>query len=206
MVGLKPDIDAFLICCACATLLCNTVVSWGYMLSSAAGESNRATLLAGPLTIPFILFGGFLLNDASIPWYFIWLKWLSWFKYANEIFIVNQWHNFGPIGCEFMPPPLPPHNGSSVIPPAPSHFSNSSIPSGMCFRTGEDVVTQFNYGPDNILRDFILLAVLFAVFRFIGFIFLLLRANPIRLRRRTPHDPVSHQVNPLEPNMSVIHV
>ena len=34
----------------------------------------------------------------SIPVYFIWLKWLSWFKYANENFIINQWEDFGNIG------------------------------------------------------------------------------------------------------------
>ncbi|WAQ93841.1 WHITE-like protein, partial [Mya arenaria] len=34
----------------------------------------------------------------SIPVYFIWLEYLSWFKYANEVLAVNQWQNIDIIG------------------------------------------------------------------------------------------------------------
>ena len=29
-----------------------------------------------------------------MPDYFIWLRYLSWFNYANEMLIVNQWNTF----------------------------------------------------------------------------------------------------------------
>ena len=64
MVGLNPDPYSFLICCAVAILLTNSVVSWGYFLSSACAKGDTASVLVGPLTMPFIMFGGFLLNDA----------------------------------------------------------------------------------------------------------------------------------------------
>jgi hypothetical protein len=34
----------------------------------------------------------------TIPIYFIWLKYLSWFTYANEILVVNQWRHITKIG------------------------------------------------------------------------------------------------------------
>lgn len=30
---------------------------------------------------------------SSIPKYFIWLRYLSWFGYANQVLVVNQWHD-----------------------------------------------------------------------------------------------------------------
>ena len=39
---------------------------------------------------------------SSVPVYFIWMNYLSWFKYANEILSVNQWHDVTKIGnCSF---------------------------------------------------------------------------------------------------------
>ena len=46
----------------------------------------------------------------SVPVYFIWLKYLSWFKYGFEAMLVNQWDSFGSIGnniflnlCKYAP-------------------------------------------------------------------------------------------------------
>ena len=41
------------------------------------------------------LFGGFLLQSDSVPVYFIWLKYISWFYYGNENFYVTQWKDAG---------------------------------------------------------------------------------------------------------------
>lgn len=44
-----------------------------------------------PVIIPFLIFGGFFLNSGSVPEYFTWLSYLSWFRYGNEALLVNQW-------------------------------------------------------------------------------------------------------------------
>lgn len=36
--------------------------------------------------------------SSSIPVYFIWLEYLSWFKFANELLSVNQWENIDTLG------------------------------------------------------------------------------------------------------------
>ena len=36
-----------------------------------------------------------------MPVYFIWLKYLSWINYSNEIFVINQWNGINNIpGCD----------------------------------------------------------------------------------------------------------
>lgn len=55
-----------------------------------------ALSISPPLIIPFLLFGGFFLNSGSVPYYFKWLSYLSWFRYGNEALLINQWADVGP--------------------------------------------------------------------------------------------------------------
>lgn len=41
----------------------------------------------------------FLLNS-SIPVYFVWLRYLSWFNYGNEALAINQWRGVDDIKCD----------------------------------------------------------------------------------------------------------
>ncbi len=54
-----------------------------------------------PIIIPFLLFGGFFLNAGSVPEYFKWLSYISWFRYGNEGLLINQWKDVadGEIAC-----------------------------------------------------------------------------------------------------------
>jgi hypothetical protein len=38
-------------------------------------------------------------HNRSVPVYFIWLKYLSWFMYGNEALLVNQWEGITTIDC-----------------------------------------------------------------------------------------------------------
>ncbi|KAG1709786.1 Protein white [Nymphon striatum] len=61
-----------------------------------------ASTVTGPFIMAMVLFGGIFLNAGSVPVYFIWLKYLSWFNYAYEIMIVNQWGNIGNITGDYI--------------------------------------------------------------------------------------------------------
>ncbi|PVD37704.1 hypothetical protein C0Q70_00304 [Pomacea canaliculata] len=99
MIGLYQTGEAYIIAGAVFVLVANVAVSFGYVISTVSPNVNVGLALAPPLMIPLILFGGFFLNDDSIPVYFIWLKYLSWFKYANELLAVNQWENVDYLSC-----------------------------------------------------------------------------------------------------------
>ena len=61
----------------------------------------------------------------TIPKYFLWLKYLSWFNYANELLTVNQWNGVKNISCD-----------SDV---------------SLCFVEGENIIDYLNI---NIVRYF----------------------------------------------------
>ena len=63
MVGMNPEFDRFLIACAVVLMVTQVVVSFGYFISCAAPTLNVALALAPTLIIPFLLFGGFFLQN-----------------------------------------------------------------------------------------------------------------------------------------------
>lgn len=124
MAGLRVEFVRFAVFFAIAHMTTQTAISYGMVISALAPTPNAATALSGPCVIPVMLFGGFFIKDHSVPVYFVWLKVFSWIKYAFELAQVNQWADFGDIGC--------PANVSST-----------------CYRDGEAVLKMNNYDPDN---------------------------------------------------------
>ena len=58
-----------------------------------------ALALASPIMVPLLLFGGLFLKIDTIPDYFAWLSYISWFMYGNEAISISQWS-----GVEFTSP------------------------------------------------------------------------------------------------------
>lgn len=150
MSGLIQDGAAFITATGVSILISNAASSFGYVISTAAPSTTAALAIAPALMIPFLLFGGFFLNSGSTPDYLIWLKYISWFYYGNEMLVVNQWEDVNNIRC-------------------------SSGPS--CVPNGELVISTLNFDQDNFYLDLGLLFVLIAAFRIIAFLILLIRAK-----------------------------
>jgi hypothetical protein len=74
-----------------------------------------------------MLFGGFFLNNGSVPVYFQWLRYISWFMYGNSALTITQWQD--------------------VTFDSPLCHPNVTIASQTC--TGEDVLTSLNFEPVN---------------------------------------------------------
>ncbi|OWA50620.1 Protein white [Hypsibius exemplaris] len=151
MTGMYPDTAAYFVACGIIILFTNAAVSFGYFISCAAGSNNLAMALAPACIIPLLLFGGFFLNNSSVPPYFIWLAYLSWFKYGNEALAINQWSRVTNITC-----------------------STSRFP---CASDGHAVLEQLHYHEDNMAFDIWMLIVLIVGYRLAAFIALALRAR-----------------------------
>ena len=158
MMGLYNSTEAYLVAVAILLLVANVAVSFGYGISAAAGDVTVALAIAPALTIPFLLFGGLFVNTDNIPDYFIWLEYLSWFKYANEVMLINQWDNIDEIPCEINKTP-----------------SIAQRPCG--YKTGEDVLNVFSVDKGNYWRDIGALFGLIAGFRLISFLILYIKAR-----------------------------
>ncbi|KAK0174891.1 hypothetical protein PV327_010606 [Microctonus hyperodae] len=154
MIGLYPDTKHFFITAGVITLICNVATSFGYLISCISTNISMALSIGPPIIIPFLLFGGFFLNTASVPSYFKWFSYLSWFRYGNEALLINQWAEVETIACT---------------------RSNATCP-----KTGLMVLQTYNFNEDDFWLDIINLAVLIISFRLLAFFALLLKT----LRRK----------------------
>lgn len=78
-------------------LLHNVEHSLGYNFT------HRVTALSVFLNTICLCFFHFLLsfNNRSIPDYLVWMKYISWFSYGNEMMVINQWEDVSTISNLF---------------------------------------------------------------------------------------------------------
>ncbi|XP_071442996.1 protein white [Hetaerina americana] len=149
LIGLNPEPSRFMYALLIVTLVANVATSFGYMISCLSKNVPMALSIGPPVIIPFLLFGGFFLNIASVPVYFKWLSYLSWFKYGNEALVINQWEGIDSISCE---------------------RDNNT-----CMHTGHIVLETLSFKEADFDLDIISLCCLLVLFRTIAFFALLLR-------------------------------
>ncbi|CAK9815498.1 Protein white [Anthophora plagiata] len=147
MIGLHPGVDHFFITAAVVALVANVSTSFGYLISCVSNNLSMALSIGPPVIIPFLLFGGFFLNTASVPFYFEWFSYLSWFRYGNEALLINQWSDVESIACT---------------------RSNATCP-----KTGRMVLQTFNFKQEHFSTDIACLFSLIVAFRFMAFLALL---------------------------------
>lgn len=151
MIGLYPGAAQFFIFYGVMVLLINTCVSFGYWVSCMSPTVTIALAIGPPMIMPLLLFGGFFLSADSVPVYFIWLKYLSWFLYTNEILTINQWQDVDSIACDA--------SGNRT-----------------CSETnGAQVIEAFGFDTNNLGMDIGLLFALLFFYRILGFLILLYR-------------------------------
>ncbi|XP_068753608.1 protein white-like [Montipora capricornis] len=155
MIGLRPDPVRFFYAYGICALVAMNAASYAYVVSAASSTSSVAIALVGPLTIPLMLLGGFLVDNTTIPKWLSWLQYISWFSYSYEALLINQWDNYGNITC----------NASQ---------NSTQIP---CLYNGNEVIAARGFNKDNMLNDIYGLLVLIVGFRILAYLFLLWRSH-----------------------------
>jgi hypothetical protein len=102
--------------------------------------------------ILILVFSGFFLNNASVPVYLIWLRYISWFSYANEALVINQWDSIESIPCP--------------------DFNTTR-----CFQSGDEVIKYLDMKKDNFVLDISLLAGIAVFWRVVSFLVLLIKSR-----------------------------
>ncbi|CEL98098.1 unnamed protein product [Vitrella brassicaformis CCMP3155] len=91
MMGLNPDGVTFILSVLIIILTANAAISLGYLVSTAC-TSVAVALALGPLiAMPLMLFGGFFVNTDTIGPGWVWLEYLSFFKYGFSAFATVVW-------------------------------------------------------------------------------------------------------------------
>lgn len=60
-------------------------------MSCIFGDLGVTMTFMPVIVIPMLVFGGFYINQATIPVYFAWLQWFSYFRYSYEALAINEW-------------------------------------------------------------------------------------------------------------------
>eukprot|EP00927_Polykrikos_kofoidii_P024845 TRINITY_DN22478_c0_g1_i1.p1 TRINITY_DN22478_c0_g1~~TRINITY_DN22478_c0_g1_i1.p1 ORF type:complete len:666 (+),score=112.33 TRINITY_DN22478_c0_g1_i1:64-1998(+) len=68
-------------------------ISLGMMLSAGFKNVQMASQLAPAVVILFLMFSGFLINEDSVPVYFIWLQEISFIRFAFKAAAVNEFED-----------------------------------------------------------------------------------------------------------------
>jgi len=151
MTGLNPIVERFFIFVFIIVLTSNCAYSLGYIIATATPSVQVALAVAPVVLLPFMIFGGFLINLDSIPNYFYWLSYLSFFRYGFESLVVVQFDGLQ-LDC------------SNAV--------------GFCkYPTGQAVLDQYSFHTNNLWPDLAILIALLIGFRFVAYLFLLRRSR-----------------------------
>lgn len=155
MSGLVPLVDSFLIYILVGILVQNIAISIGYLFSCIFGTVNLAVAIMPIFVVPMMAFGGFFINQDTLQWYFVPMKYLSYFGYGYEAVAISQWTHVDEIpGCS---PSLE-----------------------YCAKNGTEVLSNLSFKPSNFWIDIIVMSFMIFAFRFLAFL-----ALYIRVKRRT---------------------
>ena len=205
MIGLHSDLTAFFIAAAVIILVTNAAVSFGYLISCAAGTENLALALAPTCIIPLMLFGGFFLNSGTVPKYFMWLAVSSHsFSRENSIdwliedlsmdrsidrsidWLMFSWsisRFFADLDISFQYISWFKYGNEALAVNQWSRVSNITCNGSVsCPRDGPAILRQLNFHEENLTFDIGMLFVLIVAFRILAFVALAIRAR----RKWTP--------------------
>eukprot|EP01100_Stratorugosa_tubuloviscum_P002234 TRINITY_DN1509_c2_g1_i1.p1 TRINITY_DN1509_c2_g1~~TRINITY_DN1509_c2_g1_i1.p1 ORF type:complete len:639 (-),score=286.02 TRINITY_DN1509_c2_g1_i1:94-2010(-) len=86
----------FFIFWATLVIICNVAASLNLAIGSWVPSLPIANIFAPLIIVLFFLFGGFYINQDNIPVYYIWIEYISFFKYLYAVLCVNEFK-----GAEF---------------------------------------------------------------------------------------------------------
>ncbi|KAF8358181.1 wht-7, partial [Pristionchus pacificus] len=144
MSGLVADGFAFLIYVVVSALIMHVAISCSYLVACIFTSRAVCGTVLPVFTVPATAFSGFYINVSSLPFYFLPLKYLSYFAYAYEALAANQWTRI------------------ETIPGCPA--ANTT-----CFHNGEEVLESMTFRASNMYWNMGILALMIVGIRLIAF-------------------------------------
>ncbi|KAL3664426.1 hypothetical protein V7S43_010749 [Phytophthora oleae] len=145
LIGIGHGFDVYIYQQIIMILVNSCAVGLGYMVSCLVRRIDIAPIIGMIIILPFMLFGGLLINSDDCPKYFVWIQYISPIKYGFEAIMKIFWEQVPTIACD------------AAVENCTAH-------------TGADVLKNFSLQSRSALGDgLILLAINFG-FRTVGFI------------------------------------
>ncbi|CDJ67567.1 white protein, putative [Eimeria necatrix] len=150
MVGLNDAPVRWLLGLLFILLATNSAISIGYVISSVAPTLQFASTMIPILFMPLVLMSGFMVILSNMPRFWIWLQYISPFRWGWSGVMHAVWE-----GVEL--DPCPPE----VLPP-------------QCYSTGEQVLRYYALDQDSYWFSALMLLIQIILYRLLGLGFLLL--------------------------------
>ncbi|KAJ9474849.1 putative ATP-dependent permease (putative) [Pseudozyma hubeiensis] len=145
MVGLRQTAGAFFIWLGINLLQVATAIGLGLVIGCGSSSIELANVFAPVINVIFLLFGGNLLPLSSIPPWFIWLHWMSPITYTYSALAQNEFKQL---------------------------TFTCTADSQQCYRSGQDVLNQYDLQRFTIAENAGFLAAITAVFLTVGYVLL----------------------------------
>eukprot|EP00698_Gefionella_okellyi_P012708 TRINITY_DN3436_c0_g3_i2.p1 TRINITY_DN3436_c0_g3~~TRINITY_DN3436_c0_g3_i2.p1 ORF type:complete len:1137 (-),score=253.62 TRINITY_DN3436_c0_g3_i2:2148-5558(-) len=171
MTGLNPAADRFFIFTGVSLLLSLSTSTLGVVACAGMATVQNAMYLAPTVLLLGTLFAGFFVNIQTIPVYLSWLQYVSYFKWAYEALVVNEFR-----GVTFVCESAELVNGTCPIP------------------TGDVALTILGFQNVNIGMNVGILAAFITVLYILGF--LILRSSSAPVRSTIHAKPVTDAATP----------
>uniref|UniRef100_H3GF97 ABC transporter domain-containing protein n=2 Tax=Phytophthora ramorum TaxID=164328 RepID=H3GF97_PHYRM len=143
LMGIGHGFEVFIYLQLVMILINSTAIGLAYMVSCLCPRVDIAPLIGMVLIMPFMLFGGLLINSDDCPDYFVWIQYISPVKYGYEAMMKIFWNAVPSIACS---------------------TANCTA------RTGAEVLESYSMTSRSALGDSLLLLLLNIVFRVIAFV------------------------------------
>ncbi|CCD64918.2 ABC transporter domain-containing protein [Caenorhabditis elegans] len=105
MAGLVASVTSFLVFVFVCITLTWVAVSIAYVGACIFGDEGLVVTFMPMFVLPMLVFGGFYVNANSIPVYYQYVSFVSWFKHGFEALEANQWKEIDKIsGCDLINP------------------------------------------------------------------------------------------------------
>ncbi|XP_059432198.1 ABC transporter G family member 5-like [Corylus avellana] len=150
LVGLNHNFMAFLHFLLLIWLILYTANSVVVCFSALVPNFIVGNSVIAGVMGSFFLFSGYFISKQGIPSYWIFMHYISLFKYPFEGFLINEFSNSGKC-LEYM--------------------------FGTCEVSGEDVLREEGYGEDSRWRNVVVMVCFILVYRFISYVILRCRCS-----------------------------
>ncbi|GAB9468972.1 Atp-binding protein [Globisporangium polare] len=100
MIGIGHGFDVYLKMQLVVMLLHSSSVGIGYWVSCMCRRVEIAPIVGTVLMLPFLLFGGLLVNTKDVPSFLTWLAYLSPIKYGFDALMKIFWSDVAAIPCD----------------------------------------------------------------------------------------------------------
>ncbi|GAB9477338.1 hypothetical protein Gpo141_00014402, partial [Globisporangium polare] len=144
LVGFSHGFTTFFYMLLIMILVNSCAVGLGYMVSCLCRRVDIAPIIGVVIILPFLLFGGLLINSDDCPVYFLWIEYMSPLKYGSEALMKLYWSQIDTIPC-------------------------NELVENCIARTGQQVLQNYSMVKRTAFSDAMILLAINAGFRVVGF-------------------------------------